>query len=277
LPLFAEDNRREQEPILMRAIIGLNSHFYPRISRPRVLAAVTIVAAALCWMQMAPAQIPATTTQTSTAHKAAHRHKQAAKTAAQQTAHQAAGLPATPPAPIVPLWPANEKPVEAAVTWDSQGLRITAANSSLHQILNDVATATGTTMEGLDTDERIFGVYGPGKARDVLSQLLQGTSYNVLMIGEQGEGTPREIVLSARTRGSGSPAVAANPAPKSDDDEDTDDQPQQQAPPPIRPSFGPHGRTPQDVQQELQLRQQEMERRQQQGQPPQPQPPNNQQ
>ena len=259
----------------MRAIAGLNSPICFKICCKRALAALSMIAAALYWTQILPAQTAPTAAQHSTAHKAGRRNNHASKVPASQIAPQAAALPATPPAPVMPLWPANEKPLEATVTWDSQGLRITAANSSLHQILQDVATATGTTMEGMDADERIFGVYGPGKAREVLSQLLQGTSYNVLMIGEQGEGTPRQIVLSSRNRSSGTAAVAANPAPNGNDDDDTDDQPQQpppQPPPSMRPGFGPHGRTPQEVQQEMERRQQEMQQRQQQGQP---QPPNN--
>ena len=263
---FAGETRREEESIFMHAIAGLNSPICFRIFRVRLLASLAVLTAALCWTQMTPAQAAATATQTPTAHKAVHKHKHAVKTPSQQSSSQAAAIPATPPAPVMPLWPANEKPVEAAVTWDSHGLRISAANSSLHQILRDVATVTGATVEGIEADERIFGIYGPGKARDVLSQLLHGTSYNVLMIGEQGEGTPREIILSSRNRATGGTAVAVNPAPKSDDDDaDMDDQPQQQMPPPMRPGFGPHGRTPPEVQQEMQ-------RRQQQGQP---QPPNN--
>jgi hypothetical protein len=153
------------------------------------------------------------------------------------------------------------------VTWDSQGLRIKAANSSLEQILNDVSTATGAKVAGFESDQRIFGNYGPGQARDVLSQLLQGSGYNVLMIGDQGQGTPREIVLSLRHSGSSSPA--ANPAQASDDDAEVDEpQPQPQ---PIRAPFGFNGaRNPQQAEEQ---RQQQMQQRQQQQ--PQPQPPNN--
>jgi len=35
-------------------------------------------------------------------------------------------------------------------------------------------------------------------ARDVLSELLDGSGYNVLMIGDQGQGTPRTLVLTAK-------------------------------------------------------------------------------
>jgi len=153
------------------------------------------------------------------------------------------------------------------VTWDSQGLRINAANSSLQQILNDVATVTGAKVEGLDSDQRIFGTYGPGQARDVLSQLLQGSGYNVMMIGDQGQGTPREIVLSLRH--SGSPSPGANPAANNDDDADVDEPPQP-PPQPIRTPFGFSGsRNPQQVDEQRQ-----QQRQQQQQQQPQPQPNN---
>ena len=255
----------------MPTILGLNSQIFSAIVRPRRLAATVLVAAAISWTQLLPAQKPATPAPPATTHKTAHRHKHAAAAPA-QSSPQAAALPTAPPAPEMPLWPANERPSDAAVTWDSQGLRINAANSSLQQILKDVATATGATVEGLDADERIFGFYGPGKARDVLSQLLQGTAYNVLMIGDQGEGTPRDIILSSRHAGAAT-AVAANPQSANEDDTDTaDDQPPAPTPPTPRPGFGPGGqRTPQQLQ-ELQQRQQQM---QQQGGQPQQQPPVN--
>ena len=77
--------------------------------------------------------------------------------------------------------------------------------------------------------------YGPGPARDVLSQLLQGSGYNVVLIGDQGQGTPREIVLSLRHAGACNDA-AANPAPASEEDTDTEEQPQP-GQPPVRPGM----------------------------------------
>jgi hypothetical protein len=163
------------------------------------------------------------------------------------------------------------------VTWDSQGLKIDATNASLHQILNDVSTATGTKVEGFVADERVFGEYGPGQARDILSQLLHGSGYNVLMIGDQGEGTPRQVVLSPRKAG-GAPASANHPSQDTQDD-DVPEQPEvEEQPPPQQPLIngrppmppqGPPGapRTPQQVLQELQQRQQEMQQQQQQQQP----------
>ena len=239
----------------MRTDLPLNSPVSLGLLCKRGFVLLAVLAATLGGSQMLRAQAPATTVP---AHKKAHPHKR-------QAAAQLQSLPAaaTPPEPELPKWPANEKPVPATVTWDSQGLRIDAANSSLAQILHDVATATGAKVEGLDSDQRVFGAFGPGPARDVLCQLLQGSGYNVLLIGDQGQGTPREILLSLRHAGTATAAV--NPTPARDEDTDTDEQPQPSQPP-IRPGVLP-GRplTPQQMQQQ----------HQQPGQPQPGQPPSN--
>jgi hypothetical protein len=187
-------------------------------------------------------------------------------------------VPEKPPAPD---WPANDKPSQASVVWDSHGLLIEAKNSSLQQILNDVSTATGAKVDGLETDERIFGVYGPGQARDVLSQLLQGSGYNVMLIGDEGQGTPRQILLSSRHSGDSHSATNANQAKTDEDDNDADEQQPQESvtPPPVRPAFAPGvpPRSPQQIIQEMQQRQQQMQQRLQNHEPEQPpnQPPAN--
>ena len=181
-------------------------------------------------------------------------------------------------APELPDWPANDHPTQATIEWNSQGLRIDAANSSLQQILKEVSTTTGTTVSGVGADQRIFGTYGPGPARDVLSQLLVGSGYNVLMIGDQGQGTPRQIVLSKRPSGPASPSMKNNSSQGSEDNSSADVEepqppPQPEPPPPAPqpppnapPNFGPNGqpRTPQQILQEMQQRQQQIEQMQQQ-------------
>jgi hypothetical protein len=202
-------------------------------------------------------------------------HHRARPSAAHRIAAQteAAATPITPPAPPPPPdWPANDKPSPASIGWDSQGLRIEAQNSSLKQIMSDVSTATGAKVEGLDTDQRVFGIYGPGRARDVLSQLLQGSGYNVMMIGDQGQGTPRQILLSLRQRGETHPAAAGNQASAADEDTEAEEPQPQQTPSipnrPVVPSPGLAPRTPQQIMQEMQRRQQQMQQRQQQDQQP---------
>jgi hypothetical protein len=236
----------------MRDDLQLNSQLSLGHLRARVFAQLALLVATLGGAQMLRAQVPATpvpSTKSVPAHKPAHPHKRPVAAQALSPVPQTAVAPITPPAPEAPKWPANEKPVPATVTWDSQGLHIDAANSSLAQILTDVSTATGATVEGFDADQRVFGVFGPGPARDVLSQLLQGSGYNVILIGDQGQGTPREILLSSRHAGTKTTA-AVNPVPASEEDSDTDEQPQP-GQPPIRPGFVP-GRplTPQQMQQQ---------------------------
>ena len=36
----------------------------------------------------------------------------------------------------------------------------------------------------MNVDQRVFGTYGRGPARDVIAQLLDGSGYDVLMIGD---------------------------------------------------------------------------------------------
>jgi hypothetical protein len=237
----------------------------------RLLLPLVFLAAALGGILALAAQAQATAAPSATTHKAVHRHKHPIAAKQQPTTPQIAPVVVTPPEPELPHWPVNEQALPATVTWNSLGLRIEAANSSLQQILKDVATATGAKLEGMTTDERVFGAFGPGQAHDVLSQLLQGTSYNIVMIGDQGQGTPREIVLSSRH--AGSTTTTTNSAPAGDDDADTEEPPVQL---PVRPSPGPGGaRTPQQINQDMQQRQQEMEQRRQQLQQQQQQQPNN--
>ncbi len=163
----------------------------------------------------------------------------------------------------------------ARVTLSDGSLSVDAHNSSLSEILKEVGTSSGMTVDGFGKDSRVFGVYGPGPPRDVLSSLLDGAGYNFLMVGATQTGAPREIVLTAR-----SSAPISAPAPgSSQPDEDEEPQnnfPQAEPPPPpaqppTMPPAEQRPRTPQEMLQELQrLRQQQMQ--QPQGQQPQGQP-----
>lgn len=231
--------------------------------RRRALGPLVLSAALCAWLGPAagaaiPDQTPkpaASSSHTSaTTHRPAHAHKpSAAKPAPAVPAPQVAAAPAAPPAPN---WPVNDKPSEATVVWDSHGLRIDAANSSLVQILKDVATDTGAKVEGLGADTRVFGTYGPGPANEVLSQLLNDTSYNVLMIGDQGAGAPRRIVLSSQPTG---PAAPQSTASNTGDEDSEPEQPQPLDPPNIRNGFAPpQPRTQQQIE-EMQLRQEQVQ------------------
>ncbi len=196
-------------------------------------------------------------------HKHVHPRK---KSAAAAPAPQ----PPPPPAPVAPPppnWPANNLPAAASVVFDSRGLLVVASNSSLTQILKEVSIDTGVKVEGMDADQRVFGTYGPGPARDVLSQLLDGSGYDVLMIGDRGQGTPRRIVLTERSRTAGAQNTA-NRAAAPPRNEDTDaDQPvpepqaEQEPPQPAPNGAAPSVpmRNPQQIQQEIEERQRQQQ------------------
>jgi hypothetical protein len=133
-------------------------------------------------------------------------------------------------------------------------------------------------VEGAATDERIYGTYGPAPARDVLNQLLDGSGYNVLMVGDKGEGTPRELVLTARSHAAAA-STAANGQVRQSAEEDQPEEPEPVEPvnPGLRRPFGiapaQPGRSPEQIMNEMQQRQQQLQQAQPQNQQPQNQQP----
>jgi hypothetical protein len=236
-----------------------------------LFAAQLLVAATLA--AQAPGMPTSPLAQPALAHPSAHPHK---KPAAQKLVAQPAPVPAPAPvAPPLPNWPANKKPDEASVVWDSHGLLIQASNSSLDQILNEISLKTGARVEGMGADERIFGTYGPGPAREVLGELLEGSGYNILMIGDLGEGTPRRIVLSGRAITPSGPSGNTNPGGNGDNDTENDQeaqqapepeqpQPSQPQAPAYQPGPGVPVRSPQQIFQERQQQMMQLQRQQQQ-------------
>ena len=244
-----------------------------------VLTALVLACGAIGLRAQAPATSNQLTTSAGQSHgsSAAPAHRRLRKATPAKPSPATLAVPVAPVAPVAPPppnWPINDKPVAATVTWDSRGLAIDADNSSLQQILKDVSTDTGAKVEGLDADQRVFGNYGPGPARQVLSQLLDGTGYNVLMFGDQGAGTPREVLLSAQPTG---PAPAGSNRSSLANEEDyvePEPEPMQQ-PEPVQNQFQPPApqpgmppRTPQEIQQLMQQRQQQMEQQQNENQQP---------
>ena len=179
----------------------------------------------------------------------------------------------------------------ATIQFSAQSLSIHADNSSLRDILHQLSQQTGMDVQGFGNDERVFGTFGPGDPQDVVSDLLNGTPYNVLMVGVLTNGAPRQLVLSPASHLAASVAPSNPPPPANDESDDQQpandaQQPPQQAEPmqnpnrdrdqreqpsPSNPSTAPTVKSPQELFQQLQqLREQQQQ--QPQGQQPQPQP-----
>ncbi|MFZ1937750.1 MAG: hypothetical protein WBA18_10995 [Terracidiphilus sp.] len=229
------------------------------------IAVNALFAGAMLAAQGAAAPAPAGSASKPQSMTAPAHRKKPASMHANIAAAQPAPVPTVtvPPTPPPPDWPANDRPSEASVTWDSHGLRVVAANSSLAQIMKDISSQTGATLEGLGKDQRIFGIYGPGSARDVINQLLDGSGYNVLMIGDQGQGTPRQIILTDRSGASPQAPNAGNPAAGAEEETEAEQEAQQPEPPPqVQGPLG-NGAPPVPVRSQQQMMEQLRERQQQ--------------
>jgi hypothetical protein len=203
---------------------------------------------------------------------------------AAQPAVSPQATPAQPaPAQPVPSQPASVAPSmlqqpaqDAQIVFANGNLSIHAENSSLAAILNQVASNSGMKIEGLGSDERVFGNFGPGAPRDVLADLLVGTSYNQVLLGDLSNGAPRELILSPTRSG----ATVPSPAPQASANANAEDNEPEavEAPPPPPPQQEqpagsaqqppPGVRTPQQLFEQLQQMRAAQGRGQQQQQQP---------
>jgi hypothetical protein len=106
----------------------------------------------------------------------------------------------TPVAPVVvPLTPAQMPAAPPTVSFSRGQLTISAPNSTLGDILREVRTQTGASIDVPgNATERVMGVFGPGPARDVLSTLLNGSHFNYVLLGSvtNPSGLDRVMLLS---------------------------------------------------------------------------------
>jgi hypothetical protein len=202
------------------------------------------------------------------------------QTAPQMRPAAPAPKPAAPDAPMQNALPPSlsDQPAHPAQVSLSGGrLTVQANNSDLAQILHQIAATSGMSIDGLGRDSRVFGVYGPGAPRDVLSELLTDSGYNFMMVGDTAAGAPRQLLLTAQD-GSVLPPEPVNSRRSAPEEEDEAppqptfviNQPNPDAPqpgaatspaPPVQTQNAQGGiKTPQQILQELeQLHQQQQQ------------------
>jgi hypothetical protein len=209
-------------------------------------------------------------------------------------------LPAYTPAPLQPL-PLDQVPAVAPrVQYSGGELTIVAHNSTLADVLKAVRQQTGAELDiPPNASERVVADIGPGPARDVMAELLNGTHFNYVMVGSATDPTAvHSIVLTPKTGpadtatattaaasrpgtpqrafpgasvvpaapADGTPVMdndAADDADATDDQAEQPDQQNQQNPTQQTP------KTPEQLLQELQRQQQQQQQNPQSGQPPQ--------
>jgi len=176
-------------------------------------------------------------------------------------------------------------PVAPQVTYQDGQLTIVAPNSTLGDILRGVRKHTSADIEIPPTaSERVVTRLGPGPAREVMAELLNGSHFNYILLGSPDNANLLvRVVLVPKTGDTPTPAegdkAAKSPdiakagpdAPDADPPDDAaDDNPDQgtaEAEQPPAPAEQPPVRTPQQMLQEMQQRQLQMQQQQQPGQP----------
>ncbi|MEY2413086.1 MAG: hypothetical protein QOD84_1692 [Acidobacteriaceae bacterium] len=95
-------------------------------------------------------------------------------------------------------------------------LTIHASNATLAEVLFEVQQKTGADIpipSGAE-QERVTADLGPSPARDALSSLLNGTHFNFVMVGAEGDpGKLRSVILTPKFSDSSSAAAATVPGP----------------------------------------------------------------
>jgi hypothetical protein len=121
---------------------------------------------------------------------------------------QGSGLPVIAPTRAVASAPVvggtSRAAKRAEVEYTGGLLHVTASNSSLNQILREIARLTGMKITGGVQEDRVFGTYGPAPASDVLAKLLDGTPSNFLIVDNDQAG-PAELILTQRHGGPSPP------------------------------------------------------------------------
>jgi hypothetical protein len=206
-----------------------------------------------------------------------------------------------PPLPSGPTGrPVQQMPLDTIaavppqVTYENNQLTIVAPNSTLADILRAVRKQTGADIEIPAAPERVVTHLGPGPAREVVADLLNGSRFNYVLLGSPSDQSaltrvvlvaksgPQEIAPNPVVAGTPAPenqavnqaepeAAEANEAEAADDNNNADDNADQ---PPVEAEQQPPQdqqqgvKTPQQMLQEMQQRQMQLQQQQPPGQPP---------
>lgn len=209
-------------------------------------------------------------------------------------------VPAYTPTPLQAV-PLDQTPAVAPDVKFSDGqLKIVAHNSTLSDVLKAVRKQTGSDFDVPSTaNERVVADIGPGPAREVLVELLNGTHFNYVIVGSSTDPSAVQNILLTPKTGGPETATAGPPnrpgmpprafpgmmnqgqqpgnAQMGDDSSDSSDDAADQndaqdEPPQTQPAdqqnAGQTPKTPEQLLQELQRQQQQAQQNQQQGNQP---------
>src|SRR5579883_2536283 len=96
------------------------------------------------------------------------------------------------------LTPAQMPPKEPEVSFKDGMLGVSADNSTLAAILRAVEKNAGIKVQGSIPEDRMFGKFGPGSPRDVITQLFSGSHIDYIL---QGTDDPESVRSEERRVG----------------------------------------------------------------------------
>jgi len=117
-------------------------------------------------------------------------------------------------------------------------LSINALNSTLSSVLRAVQMQTGASIDvpASANNDRIAMAIGPGQPKDVLHTLLNGSTFDYMILGVSGRpGAIQRVILTPKTAGGATTNQAANTPPPAeepvDDSADTGGESEYPGPP----------------------------------------------
>ena len=173
------------------------------------LGLALLLATGLCF---AAGESPAQTAVPSSGARATSSHPQKAHAHRKKTAPVAE----TPQPPPVPLTPEQMPPTPPRVSYQNGLLTIDAKNSTLSQVLRMVQAQTGASLEmpSSAASERVMMQVGPGRPRDVLNTVLDGSKFNYIILGmADNPGGVQKVILTTRQNTPTTVNTAKNNAP----------------------------------------------------------------
>jgi hypothetical protein len=127
--------------------------------------------------------------------------------------------PPPPPLPSGPTGPVQQMPLDSIaamapqVSFQNNELTIVAPNSTLADILRAVRKQTGAEIDIPPAPERVVTHLGPGPAREIVAELLNGSRFNYVLLGSPSDQTVlTRVVLVAKSGPEVTPGVAPGAA-----------------------------------------------------------------
>ena len=116
------------------------------------------------------------------------------------------------PSEVLPLAPEQRPAARPIVIFENGNLTIMANNSKLEDILDIVGEKTGAVIDLPGAaPERVVSQLGPGKARDVIASLLNGSHFNYVVVGTETDADAvARVVLTAKSDHADAPNAPNN-------------------------------------------------------------------